>query len=176
MCAEHLLRPLYFGCIISRNKTSSIRLYISQNFYLLEMLVNPTLLEVSPIEYLYISVHEICYRCKTSHDEKDGNIKMSQGHHVGVNFKKMWPKLRSYISYCNVWGSICYNFITHVNDLIMWYTGWPRKNATTLIVNFKDIVNKTNLFFILLGRKFISQQNDTMIINFGLGIWILGLF
>ena len=32
------------------------------------------------------------------------------------------------------------------------YTGWPRKNATTLIVNFKDIVNKTNLFFILLGR------------------------
>ena len=26
------------------------------------------------------------------------------------------------------------------------YTGWPRKNAMTLIVNFKDIVNKTNLF------------------------------
>ena len=49
----------------------------------------------------------------------------------------------------------------------MFYTGWPRKNATTLIVNFKDIVNKTNLFFILLGRNFIFQQNDTMTINFG---------
>ena len=48
-----------------------------------------------------------------------------------------------------------------------YYIGWPRKNATTLVVNFKDIVNKTNLFFILLGRKFIFQQNDTMTINFG---------
>ena len=47
------------------------------------------------------------------------------------------------------------------------YTGWPRKNATILIVNFKDIVNRTNLFFVLLGRQFISQQNDTMTINFG---------
>ena len=36
---------------------------------------------------------------------------------------------------------------------------------------------KTDLFSILLGRKFIFQQNDTMTINFGLGIWIiLGLF
>ena len=56
------------------------------------------------------------------------------------------------------------------------YTGWPRKNATTSIINFKDIVNKTDLFFILLGRKFIFQHNDTMTINFGWGIWILRLF
>ena len=27
------------------------------------------------------------------------------------------------------------------------YTGWPRKNATTLIVNFKNIVDETELFF-----------------------------
>ena len=27
--------------------------------------------------------------------------------------------------------------------LFLAYTGWPRKNATTLIVNFKDIINKT---------------------------------
>ena len=47
------------------------------------------------------------------------------------------------------------------------YTGWPRKNATTLIVNFKDIITKTELIFILLCGKFIFQQNDTMIINFG---------
>ena len=48
------------------------------------------------------------------------------------------------------------------------YTGWPRKNATTSIINFKDIVNKTDLFFfILLGRKLIFQQNDTMTIKFG---------
>ena len=47
------------------------------------------------------------------------------------------------------------------------YTGWPRKNATTLIVNFKEIINKPELIFILLCGKFIFQQNDTMIINFG---------
>ena len=28
----------------------------------------------------------------------------------------------------------------------MYYTGWPRKNATTLIVNFKNIVDETELF------------------------------
>ena len=27
------------------------------------------------------------------------------------------------------------------------YTGWPRKNAATLIVNFKNIINKTELIF-----------------------------
>ena len=56
------------------------------------------------------------------------------------------------------------------------YTGWPRKNATILIVNFNDIVNKINLFFIVLGGKFIYQQNDTMPTKIWKGIWILGLF
>ena len=28
------------------------------------------------------------------------------------------------------------------------YTGWPRKNTTTLIVNFKNIVNETELLFL----------------------------
>ena len=51
--------------------------------------------------------------------------------------------------------------------LICLYTGWPRKNATILIVNFKDIINKTELIFILLCGKFIFQQSDTMITNFG---------
>ena len=45
--------------------------------------------------------------------------------------------------------------------LIILNTGWPRKNAT-LIINFKDIVNQTELVSILPGRKFIFQQNDTM--------------
>ena len=53
------------------------------------------------------------------------------------------------------------------NTNIFDYTGWPRKNATTLIVHFKNIVDETELFFILFGRTFIFQQNDTMIINFG---------
>ena len=58
-----------------------------------------------------------------------------------------------------------------VRELILsYYTGWPRKNATILIVNFKDIINKTELIFILLCGKFIFQQNDTMIINFGEGV------
>ena len=47
------------------------------------------------------------------------------------------------------------------------YTGWPRKNATTLIINFKDIINKTECIFVSVCGKFIFQQYDTMIINFG---------
>ena len=57
---------------------------------------------------------------------------------------------------------IIYNFA------IWWsksYTGWPRKNATTLIVNFKTSSIKRTQFFFLLCRKFIFQQNDTMIIT-----------
>ena len=30
-----------------------------------------------------------------------------------------------------------------------------------------NIIDETELFFILFGRKFIFQQNDTMIISFG---------
>ena len=40
-------------------------------------------------------------------------------------------------------------------------------NATILIVNFMYIVDETELFIILLGRTFIFQQNDTMIISLG---------
>ena len=47
--------------------------------------------------------------------------------------------------------------------IIAYYTEWPRKNATTLIVNFINIVDETELFFISFGRTFICQQNDTMI-------------
>ena len=48
------------------------------------------------------------------------------------------------------------------------YTGWPRKNATTSIINFKDIVDKNAFVFYSTGyRKFIFQQNDTMTINLG---------
>ena len=43
--------------------------------------------------------------------------------------------------------------------------------AQKTIMNFKDIVNKTSVFFcILLGRKIIFQQTDTMTINFGWAI------
>ena len=60
-----------------------------------------------------------------------------------------------------------------VDNTVKWffnnwpYTGWPIKNATTLIVNFMNIVDETELFFMLFGRTFIFQQNDTMIISFG---------
>ena len=58
-------------------------------------------------------------------------------------------------------------FLSEINDFNYTYTGWPRKNATILIVNFKDIINKTKFMFISSCAKFIFQQNDTMIINFG---------
>ena len=43
---------------------------------------------------------------------------------------------------------------------IICYTGWPRKNATTLIVNFKGIINKTEFCIInpMLSQK-IAEKN-----------------
>ena len=38
------------------------------------------------------------------------------------------------------------NFYLHYRNTL--YTGWPRKNSTTLIVKFKDIINNTELIFI----------------------------
>ena len=38
------------------------------------------------------------------------------------------------------------------------YTGWPRKNATTLIVNFKNIVDETELFFFYLVEHSFSNK------------------
>ena len=39
------------------------------------------------------------------------------------------------------------------------YTGWPRKNATTLIVNFKDIINKNgfDFYFIMWKIHFLTK-------------------
>ena len=54
-----------------------------------------------------------------------------------------------------------------IASTFVYIQGGPERCATTLIVNFKDIINKTELIFILLCGKFIFQQNDTMIINFG---------
>ena len=37
------------------------------------------------------------------------------------------------------------------------YTGWPRKNATTLIVNFMNIVDETEFFFYLVELSFSNK-------------------
>ena len=51
---------------------------------------------VPPPEFLYFSAdcYEIWYICKTSHDLKDGIVEIYQGHHMGEQFYKMWPKIR----------------------------------------------------------------------------------
>ena len=52
------------------------------------------------------------------------------------------------------------------------YTGWPRKNATPTINNFK----KMKKLCALMCTEFFSQQNDTKIINFDEGILIVWSF
>ena len=38
------------------------------------------------------------------------------------------------------------------------YTGWPRKNATTLIVNFMNIVDETSVFYFYLVQHSFSNK------------------
>ena len=56
------------------------------------------------------------------------------------------------------------------------YTGWPKKNATLTINNFKKTREKMKKLCALLRIEFFSQQNDTKIINFDEGVLILWPF
>ena len=55
------------------------------------------------------------------------------------------------------------------------YTGWPRKNATHTITNFKEIRDKIKLVSALMSR-IVFQQNDTKINDFDEGVLILEPF
>ena len=53
----------------------------------------------------------------------------------------------------------------------MWLTtnhhiGWPRKNATPLITNFKEIRDKIKLVSVLMSKTLFFQQNGTKIKDF----------
>ena len=41
---------------------------------------------------------------------------------------------------------------------ILLYTGWPRENATTLIVNFMNIVDETDCFLFYLVEHSFSNK------------------
>ena len=63
----------------------------------------------------------------------------------------------------------------------IWYnkipnTGWPRKNATPTITNFKEIGHLIKLVSALMSKTFLFQQNDTKIKDFDEGIIILEQF
>ena len=52
------------------------------------------------------------------------------------------------------------------------YTGWPRKNATLTINNFKKTRDRMKKVYALLRIKFFSQVDDTKIVNFEEGVLI----
>ena len=56
------------------------------------------------------------------------------------------------------------------------YTGWPRKNATLTINNFKKTRDRMKKVCALLCIKFFPQQDDTKIFNFDEGVLILWPF
>ena len=55
-------------------------------------------------------------------------------------------------------------------------TGWPRKNATLTINNFKKTRDRMKKLCALLHIKLFSEQDDTKIVNFDEGVLILWLF
>ena len=55
-------------------------------------------------------------------------------------------------------------------------TGWPRKNATLTINNFKKTRDRMKKLCALLRIKFFFQQDDTKIVNFDEGVLILEPF
>ena len=64
----------------------------------------------------------------------------------------------------------------YVIMLFTGYTGWPRKNATPTIINFKEIGDEIELVSALMRIIIIFQQNNTKINDFDEGVMILELF
>ena len=60
--------------------------------------------------------------------------------------------------------------------LLFLYTGWPRKNATLTINNFKKTRDRMKKLCTLLSIKLFFQQDDTKIVNFDEGVLILEPF
>ena len=56
------------------------------------------------------------------------------------------------------------------------YPGWPRKNATLSITNFKEIRDLIKLVSAVMSRTFFFLQNDTKIDHFDEGVLILEPF
>ena len=64
-----------------------------------------------------------------------------------------------------------------VNALISTvYTGWPRKNATHMINNFKKSRDRMKKLCALLRIKLFFEQDDTKTVNFDKGVLILEPF
>ena len=64
----------------------------------------------------------------------------------------------------------------HIAALTLLHTGWPKKNATLAINNFKQTRDRMKKLCAFLRIKFVFQQNDTKIINFDEGVLILEPF
>ena len=56
------------------------------------------------------------------------------------------------------------------------YTGWPRKNATFSIYNFKKTTDKMKKLCPSSCIEFFSKQDDTNIVNFDEDVLILWPF
>ena len=63
-----------------------------------------------------------------------------------------------------LWSNVILQFINIV-ELHVYRVA--QKECNHFDCNFMNIVDETELFFILFGRTFIFQQNDTIIISFG---------
>ena len=70
---------------------------------------------------------------------------------------------------------LCVKLLNYACAMSM-YTGWPRKNATLSINNFKKTRDRMKKLCALLPIELFSEQEDTKIVNFEEGVLILWPF
>ena len=71
---------------------------------------------------------------------------------------------------------MCVQWRIQDNFSHIFYTGWPRKNVTLSINNFKKKRDRMKNLCALLCIEFFSEQDDTKIVNFDEGVLILWPF
>ena len=66
--------------------------------------------------------------------------------------------------------------VSAVRKRLIYYTGWPRKNATLKINNFKKTRDRMNKLCALLRIQFFSQQDGTKMLILMKAFWFCGRF
>ena len=118
---------------------------------------------------------ELSIRAMNAHKDKDAFLGAHQGAFAPPETFQFYPhggddvsRKRSSYSWLVDYIMVVLHFF-----VVVAYTGWPRKNATLTINNFKKTKDRMNKLCALLRIEFFSKQDDTKIVNFDEGVLIL---
>ena len=157
--------------VINGTSLSSVYVFLALNWrYLVRHIIHV----LTPY---CIPLFVITFRQSQTKEEREkhngGVIYLYCIHSLTLSHLLLFPLFKNKVKLC------CIHIRSFNNSNVCNYactTGWPRKNATPTINNFKKTREKMKELCALMRTEFFSQQNDTKIINLDEGVLILWPF